>query len=123
MIFLHSDSTWVTIDLDAIADNFDHICDKAESDVMAIIKADAYGHGAVPIARLLQEKSAFFGVSSISEALELRRAGLTIPILILGYTPTNAFRTAIREGIRPTIFDYSKPLVVPQRVVSRLAAA
>lgn len=98
------DNTYVKIDLDIIADNFDAICKKAGVPVMAIIKADAYGHGAVQIAKLLQHKCAFFGVSSMLEALELRHAGLTNPILILGHTPQAAFPAAVREGIRPTIF-------------------
>ena len=68
---------------------------------MAVIKADAYGHGAVPIARLLENRCAFFGVSSMSEALELRDAGIARPILILGYTPPEAFPDAVRLGIRP----------------------
>ncbi|MCI7639836.1 MAG: alanine racemase [Clostridiales bacterium] len=98
------DSTRVKIDLDAIAENMDAIREKAGVPVMAVVKADAYGHGAVQVARLLQEKCAFFCVSSILEAMELRQAGLTTPILILGYTPVDAFPTAIREGIRPTIY-------------------
>ncbi len=117
MILLYSDSTWVTIDLDAMDQNFDAIQNKAGCSVMAIIKADAYGHGAIPIARLLQEKSAFFGVSSIGEALELRKAGLTIPILILGYTPTNAYETAIAEGIRPAIFHWKDALALSEAAV------
>ena len=98
------DSTRVKIDLDAIAENMDAIREKAGVPVMAVVKADAYGHGAVQVARLLQEKCAFFCVSSILEAMELRQAGLATPILILGYTPVDAFPTAIREGIRPTIY-------------------
>ncbi|MDO5544409.1 MAG: alanine racemase [Eubacteriales bacterium] len=98
------DSTRVKIDLDAISDNFDAIRKKAGVPVMAVVKADAYGHGAVQVARLLRDKCAFFCVSSILEAMELRQAGLTTPILILGHTPADAFPTAIREGIRPTIY-------------------
>ena len=98
------DNTRVKIDLDAISDNIDAIREKAGVPVMAVIKADAYGHGAVQVARLLQDKCAFFCVSSILEAMELRQAGLTTPILILGHTPADAFPTAIREGIRPTIY-------------------
>ena len=98
------DNTRVQIDLDAISDNMDAIREKAGVPVMAVIKADAYGHGAVQVARLLQDKCAFFCVSSILEAMELRQAGLTTPILILGHTPVDAFPTAIREGIRPTIY-------------------
>ena len=91
------DSTSVRIDLDVISENMDAIRERAGVPVMAVIKADAYGHGAVQVARLLQEKCAFFCVSSILEAMELRQAGLTTPILILGYTPADAFPTAIRE--------------------------
>ena len=103
---MNFDNTRVEIDLDAIARNFDAVREKAGVKVMAVIKADAYGHGAIQIARLLQDKCAFFGVSSMLEAMELRQAGLRTPILILGQTPVNAFPTAIREGIRPTIFRY-----------------
>jgi len=103
---MYYDSTWVNIDLDAISDNFDAICAKAGAPVMAIIKADAYGHGAIPVARLLESRSAFFGVSSMTEALELRKAGISIPILILGHTPVESYPDAIREGIRPAIFHY-----------------
>ena len=98
------DATRVVIDLDAISDNVDAIRQKAGVPVMAVIKADAYGHGAVQVARLLQDKCEFFCVSSILEALELREAGLTNPILILGYTPPEAFPTAIMQDIRPTIY-------------------
>ena len=109
---MYYDSTWVNIDLDAISANFDAICAKAGSPVMAIIKADAYGHGAIPVSRLLESRSAFFGVSSMTEAMELRKAGLTIPILILGHTPVNAYPDAIREGIRPAIFHYEDALAL-----------
>ena len=101
---MNYDSTRVKIDLDAISANFDAIAAKTQVPVMAVIKADAYGHGAIQVAQLLQDRAAFFGVSSMLEATELRRAGLTNPILILGHTPVKAFGTAIREGIRPTIF-------------------
>ena len=101
---MNFDNTRVKIDLDIIQRNFDAVREKAGVPVMAVVKADAYGHGAVQVARLLQDKCAFFGVSSIHEALELRQAGLTTPILILGHTPVAAFPTAIRQNIRPTIY-------------------
>ena len=103
---MNFDSTRVKIDLDAISANFDAIRAKAQVPVMAVIKADAYGHGAVQVARILEEKCAFFGVSSMLEAMELRQAGLKTPILILGHTPVKAFPTAVQEGIRPTIYRY-----------------
>ena len=112
------DNTRVLIDLDAISHNIDAVREKAGVPVMAVIKADAYGHGAVPIARLLRSKCAFFGVSSMLEALELRRAGIDNPILILGHTPPAAFPEAVRQGIRPAIFRYEDAVAL-----SRAAAA
>ena len=100
------DNTYVKIDLDILARNFDAIRHKAGVPVLAIIKANAYGHGAVPVARLLSGKCAFFGVSSIGEAMELRQAGVADPILLLGQTPVGTFPTLVHENIRPTIFRY-----------------
>ena len=103
---MNFDNTYVSIDLDVISSNFDRIAAKVGVPVMAIIKADAYGHGAVQVAKLLEKKCCFFGVSSMLEALELRQAGLETPILILGQTPVSAFPEAISLGIRPAIFHY-----------------
>ena len=114
---MNFDSTRVKIDLDAIAANFDAIREKAGVPVMAIVKADAYGHGAIQVARLLQDKCAFFGVSSMLEAMELRQAGLSTPILILGHTPVHAYPTAIAEGIRPAIFHYEDALALSDAAV------
>ena len=111
---MNYDSTRVKIDLDAISANFDAIRSKAGVPVLAVVKADAYGHGAIQVARLLQDKCAFFGVSSILEAMELRQAGLRTPILILGHTPEKAFPLAIREGIRPTIFRYESAVALSE---------
>ncbi len=111
---MNYDNSQVVIDLDAIEKNIDAVKEKTGLPVMAIIKADAYGHGAIQVARLLQEKCAFFGVSSMLEAMELRRAGLATPILILGYTPVSAFPTAISQGIRPSIFHYEDALALSQ---------
>ena len=72
-------NNYVKIDMDAILQNYRAIQTKAGVPVMAVIKADAYGHGAVQIARLLQAECPFFGVSSVSEALELRHAGIDTP--------------------------------------------
>ena len=114
---MNFDSTRVKVDLDAIAANFDAIRAKAGVPVMAIVKADAYGHGAIQVARLLQDKCAFFGVSSMLEAMELRRAGLTNPILLLGHAPVSAYPSAIAEGIRPTIYRYEDALALSDAAV------
>ena len=114
---MNFDSTRVKIDLDAISDNFDAIREKAGVPVMAIVKADAYGHGAIQVARLLQDRCAFFGVSSMLEAMELRQAGLSTPILILGHTPVSAYPTAIAEGIRPAIFHYGDAVALSEAAI------
>jgi len=100
------DNTHVTVDLDAIAANYCAIQKKAGVPVMAVVKADAYGHGAVPVALHLRKLCGFFGVSSMLEALELRRAGIQEPVLVLGRIPTDALETAVREQIRPSVFRY-----------------
>jgi len=114
---LNFDSTRVKIDLDAISANFDAIRAKVNVPVMAVVKADAYGHGAIQVARLLQGKCAFFGVSSMLEAMELRQAGLTTPILILGHTPVSAFVTAVKQEIRPTIYRWEDALALSEAAV------
>ena len=114
---MNFDHTYVKINLDQIAQNFKAVQEKAGVPVMAVIKADAYGHGAIAVARQLEGMCAFFGVSSISEALELHRAGLTKPILILGHTPPAAFEDAIRKNIRPTIFCYEDALALSETAI------
>ena len=111
------DNTYLRIDLDAIRENFQAIQEKAGVPVMAIVKADAYGHGAVQIARMLEDSCAFFGVSSVSEALELRYAGLEKPILILGHTPVELFPVVVQQRIRPAIFRLEDALALSQEAV------
>ena len=117
------DNTYVTVDLDAIEANFRAIREKAGVPVMAVVKADGYGHGAVQVAKLLQDMCAFFGVSSIQEALELRRAGVATPILVLGPMPVSAFSVAVREGIRPTLFHYEDALALSREAQQQGVAA
>ncbi len=114
---MHGDNSYVKIDLDVIAKNFDRVAQKAGVPVMAIIKADAYGHGAVQVARHLQKKAAFFGVSSMLEAIELRRAGLDLPILILGHAPASTYEEAVRQDIRLTVFRYEDALDLSKAAV------
>lgn len=79
--------TWAEINLEAIQKNFLWVKSVVSSDaaVMGVIKADGYGHGAVEVARALEQIEApYLGVSSLDEAIELRQAGIQIPILILG---------------------------------------
>ena len=76
---MFNDNTYVAVNLDAIAHNFEAIADKVNVPVMVVLKANGYGHGAIEIARLLEEHADFFGVSSVSEALEIgRRADIPV---------------------------------------------
>ena len=103
-------NNYVKIDLDAILGNYRAVCQKTGVPVMAVIKADAYGHGAVQVARFLEKECPFFGVSSVSEALELRQHGIETPILILGHAPVSVFPKLVGKGIRPTLFCYEDAL-------------
>ena len=82
--------------------------------IMAVIKTDAYGHGAVEIGRFLEDKDYIWGYATATaeEAFELRDAGLKKPILILGYTFPYAYERMMKEGIRPAVFrmDMAKEL-------------
>ena len=98
-------NTWVKIDLDAIEENFRAVSQRAGKPVCAVIKADAYGHGAVAVARLLEGKCAFFGVSSVAEAVELRNANIQTPILLLGHTSCAQFPAVVEHQLRCAIFD------------------
>ena len=82
--------TWAEIDLDAVAHNYHQIKDRLNpgTKVCCVIKADAYGHGAELLAREYEELGAdWFAVSNLEEAIQLRNAQISLPILILGYTP------------------------------------
>lgn len=116
---MFKDNTYVRIDMDAILQNIRAVKKKAGVPVMAIIKADAYGHGALQLARLLQEECSFFGVSSMLEARELREFGLESPILILGQTPVQLFPIAVEENIRPAIFSYGDAKALSDEAVKQ----
>ena len=98
------DNSYALVDLDAIAANFLAVEEKTGVPAMAVIKADGYGHGAVALANRLKDICKFFGVATVQEALELRKAGISAPILVLGPMPPAAFEIAIQAGVRPTIF-------------------
>ena len=95
------------INLDAIAHNTKEIKKqlKPEVKLAAVIKADGYGHGAVPVAETVYELADWFAVSNIEEALELRASGIEKPILTLGYTAPLQLAEAIRNRITLTLCD------------------
>ena len=96
------------IDLSAVRKNIEAICAsvKPESKLMVVLKADGYGHGAVPIAKRIDDLADAYGVAIIEEAIELREAGIKKPILILGYTASHLYDKLIQYDITQTIFQY-----------------
>ncbi len=105
--------TWAEIDLDAIRHNFRTIEDSLSpgSRAMAVVKADAYGHGAGYVSRALQEAGAsWFGVSNLDEAMQIRNAGIVEPILILAYTPPE-------EAARLAAFSVSQAVLTQEYAV------
>lgn len=99
---------YAAVDLDAICYNMEHMHAnlKPGTRMIGVIKTDGYGHGAVPIGRELEKLDYVFGyaVATAEEALILRHAGLTKPILILGYTFPYCYEELIRQEIRPAVF-------------------
>ena len=107
--------TWAEIDLDAIEYNYKTLRDilPQGADICCVVKADAYGHGATRVAALLEQIGvSFFAVSSIDEALELRRANIRSKILVLGYTPPSDAATLVEYDISQCVYslDYARLL-------------
>ena len=99
-------STWATINLEAIRNNVRLLIEQSRTPVMAVVKANAYGHGAVPVARAALEAGASWcAVARPDEALELRQAGLDGSILLLGYTPEARLREMIEQHVSLAVWD------------------
>lgn len=103
--------TWAEIDLDALGYNYRALRQRIGESVrfLGVVKADAYGHGAVQVARELQTLGAdYLAVSSIDEAAELRHGGITMPILILGHTPREQVGKLIDLHITQAVTCHAK---------------
>ncbi|WNZ27163.1 alanine racemase [Leptolyngbya sp. NK1-12] len=104
---LQCERAWVEVDLEALADNVQQLKRllSPTTELMAIIKADAYGHGAVTVAQTaLHYGATWLGVATLSEGVELREAGIQAPILLLGATNTPAqVRAIARWQLQPTL--------------------
>ena len=97
--------TSAQIDLQAIAHNHRLAVELGGRPAVGVVKADAYGHGAVPVARALLEAGApFLAVALVEEALELREAGLEAPILVLGGAYDGAWEAMARRDLTPLVF-------------------
>ncbi len=112
--------TWAEVDLDALAGNYytirKHIGPKVK--FLGVVKADAYGHGAVQVSAKLQQLGAdYLAVSSIDEAMELRVGGITMPILILGHTPREQVDRLICFNITQAVTCEAKALEYSEEAV------
>lgn len=103
--------TWAEISLDNIKNNYESIRASLPSNCkfLGVVKADAYGHGALEVSKLLQSNGAdYLAVSCLDEALELRAGGITMPILILGHTPSEYVETLVENNITQTVTNFAK---------------
>lgn len=117
---MHTHRTWVEVSLDNIAQNIAAMRARMQPDTKLLLslKANAYGHGAVELARFLQGKCDMFGLACLDEALQLRRAGIAAPLLLLGYTAPEQYAEALAHDITLTIYTLQQA-----QELSRVAAA
>ncbi len=100
---------WAEISLDNIAHNIREIrrITGKSAEIMGVVKADAYGHGVMEVAKTLLENGASrFAVSMLDEAIQLRRAGIEVPILILGYTDPRRANEIIQNDVTQSVFSH-----------------
>lgn len=99
---------YATVNLDAIFKNLENMKKNIQEDtkIIAVLKADGYGHGAVPIAKHIEPLPYLWGiaVATVEEGMILRKNGITKPILILGYTFSDDYDTIIEQEMRPAVF-------------------
>jgi alanine racemase len=104
----HDHLVWAEIDLSALAHNVGQLrrATRPGARLMVAVKADAYGHGAVPVARRALESGAdALGVARLPEALALREAGIQAPILVFGYTPPAQTEAVVANDLIQTVYD------------------
>jgi len=100
------------IDLEAIRKNIQNLKGllKNNAKFMAVVKANGYGHGAVRVAKkAVQSGASWLGVSRLHEAVELRRAGITEPILVFGYVYENQIHMALEYDITLSVYGLQFP--------------
>lgn len=111
--------SYVKIDLNALEYNINSIYNKIDgkAKILGVIKADAYGHGAVETAKFIENKCDFFGVACIEEATELIVAGIKLPILVLGYVSPDEFEITVKNDIRVPVFSYESARALSDEAV------
>lgn len=106
---MNSSLIWSEIDLNAVSHNVRELrrITGAGARLMAVVKANGYGHGSVEIAQTaLENGAAYLGVARMEEGLVLRRAGIAAPILVLGYTPPEHGKTLVAENLTQTVYAF-----------------
>ncbi len=105
------------IDLDAIRYNIETVkaLNPKDRKTLLVIKADAYGHGAVTLARELDDLADYYATATVDEAMELRNASITKPVLILGYTDESEYDTVIDNDITVAMYDYDKASLLSEK--------
>ena len=100
--------TWVEINLDALECNFDAVREALPENIkiLAVVKANAYGHGAIGVAKFLENKADYLAVAATDEALELRKNGINCPILVLGHIPYGDYDNIVKFNITTAISDF-----------------
>lgn len=109
---------WAEVDLNALSHNVGEICRAAgpRAEVMAVVKANAYGHGAVEVSKTaLASGATRLAVARSAEGVELRRAGILAPILVLGYTPPGLIRDIVEYDLEQTVYGRDYALAVNQQ--------
>lgn len=110
---------WAEVDLNAYAHNIRELkrITSPDARLMAVVKADGYGHGAIEVARkALQNGAEHLGVARINEAIPLREAGLEAPILIFGYTPPELAAQLVDYNLTQTVYSFSAAKALSDRV-------
>ena len=112
---------YAEVDLEAIGHNIAQVRQNIGDGVKicAVIKADAYGHGAVAVGRYLEKAVEYFAVATVDEAVELREAGITLPIVILSYVSPKNYGDVVRCDVTQTVYSYETAALLSQEAAAQ----
>jgi len=122
---MQDERAYVTIDLDAIGHNVGLVRNKVGKDVkiLAVVKANAYGHGAPEVALYLESKVDAFAVATVEEALQLRAAGIEKPVMILADVPETHFPELIEHGVTLSVSSYQNAMALSDAAATQKKTA
>lgn len=111
--------SFVSVDLSAIKANFDALKNLVapETKAMAVVKANAYGHGAIQVSKAIESRADYFAVAALEEAMELRDSGIEKPILILSYTSPYQYEYVVANNISQTVYRYDEAVKLSETAV------